>query len=112
MLSVIPSASTVTSPLPTPSPESALHDRPAETDDPIRDAHRVLLPQPRLQRRHTRLVGSLDAAGIHDGGGQRSRHVTRCLGERLRAGLHRGRRLGDRVRRSARTASRHDVKVH
>ena len=42
MLPVIPSESTVTSPSPTPSPESVFVDRPAETDDPIRDAHRVL----------------------------------------------------------------------
>jgi phosphoadenosine phosphosulfate reductase len=42
MLSVTPSESTVTSPSPTPSVDSAFADRPAETDDPIRDAHRVL----------------------------------------------------------------------
>jgi phosphoadenosine phosphosulfate reductase len=42
MLPVIPPESTVTSPSPTPSAESAFVDRPAETDDPIRDAHRVL----------------------------------------------------------------------
>lgn len=47
MLPVIPSETIATSQSPTPSPESAspdsaLTDRPAETDDPIRDAHRVL----------------------------------------------------------------------
>ena len=47
MLPVIPSETIATSQSPTLSPESAspdsaLADRPAETDDPIRDAHRVL----------------------------------------------------------------------
>ena len=62
------------------------------------DAHGVLLPQPRLQGRDARLVGGLDATRVHDRGRQRPGHVTRCRGERLRAGLHAPASLGDRVR--------------